>query len=304
MRQYACAVFCGLSLLFSEMTFPSDNDSEGAGQEGEVARIHELSKQLDDEISRKKVLADRLVDLEGKVADLMVASQQLSGRQAALLDAQARGGAVEASSRVLLNDAASTDVRASYVLGVGYAGSASQETQKLALIGKKMDLLAFSQGFNDAISNRIQLSRGKVEAELVDMRRQLSAMARSENQKRSQSLLAAAAAEQDAVKMAGGVIYRVLTKGEAPGLTDQSEVLFEFEEQLGTGEVLAARETRNSQVKRLPPPFRTIFKKLGLGGAVKIYIPISQPQADSDMPSESSSPDAVSIIMVKVVGIK
>ncbi|MBF8753918.1 hypothetical protein [Pseudomonas guariconensis] len=49
-------------------------------------------------------------------------------------------------------------------------------------------------------------------------------------------------------------------------MTDQSDILFEFDERLSTGEVLTTRETRSSQVKRLPAPLRDIFKPLGLGG--------------------------------------
>lgn len=242
--------------------------------------------------------ADNRQMIEKAKFDSGVLNSDLKDARAEVASLKKQVADPQAGKRVIVNDTASKDVRTSYVVGAWYAETATKETQKLTAIGRKLDMQAFSTGFNDKISNRLQLSQDKLAAEINDAQKQLQAGMQS-TEKKSKALMDTAAKEKGAVKMPDGVVYRVLDKGKAPAVTDQQEVVFDINEQLSTGEELN-RETQTKRVAELSPLFQTIFRQLGVGGSVKIYTPITQAHTDAmGLPS-----GAVSIITVKVTGTK
>lgn len=303
MGKYLSAAIFSLTLLHPAVAASNEDAHFTPAQQKEYARIVDLRKQLDDALEQRNGLMDTLADLEQRATQLVTANLQLADRQAALLAAQGQHASADAARQFVLSDETSNDARASYVMGARYAERASLETEQLASIGKKLDLLALTQGFNDHVHAQMQLPKDQVSAELSSIDLQLEEVNRARAQKHRQALLSAAAKEKGALALPGGVIYRILDKGKAPTVTDQSDILFEFDEQLGTGEILASRESRNSKVKRLPPPFRTILKQLGLGGSAKIHIPIDTADDERAAP-RGIPPGNLSIVTIKVIGIK
>ncbi|RQO36974.1 hypothetical protein DBR37_01895 [Herminiimonas sp. KBW02] len=230
--------------------------------------------------------------------DSGVFNTELKDARAEIASLKKQTAELQTGKRYAVNDKASKDVRTSYAVGTWYAETAAKETQKLAAIGKKLDIQAFSQGFNDKLNNGLQLSQDKLAAEINDAQKQLKAAMQS-TEKQSKALMDAAAKEKGAVKMPDGIVYRVVDKGKAPTMTDRQEVVFEISEQLSTGEELN-RETQAKRVQELSPLFQTIFRQLGVGGAAKILTPVTQAHADAmGLPTGT-----VSIIMVKIAGIK
>lgn len=296
-------------------------------QEQNQARIKELSQRLEEELNQKHALASELESLQrdrsqelsngqsqnnrlaANAAEIATLKKEIDGLKEAKQDLQHRlvAQALTASKadtagtprRMIVNDAASPDIRLSYAIGAWYADSAPHETQKLASIGKKLDLQAFSQGFSDKIDQRLQLSSSIISVELANVDKLLEQAMLSKNEKQAKSVLAAAGAEKGAVTMPDGVVYKILSKGKAPMVTASSDILFELDEELGTGEVLAARESKTSLTRDLPPLFQDIVKQLGIGGSARIHIPITEAHADTGVP-----PGSVSITTIKIIGVK
>ena len=296
-------------------------------QEQNQARIKELSQRLEDEMNQKHALASELESLQKarsqdlsndpsqdskraatateiatlkkEIDELKEAKQDLQHRLVAQALNSSKTEPTGAPRRMVVNDAASPDIRLSYAIGAWYADSAPHETQKLASIGKKLDLQAFSQGFSDKIDQRLQLSSSIISVELANVDKLLEQAMLSKNEKQAQSVLAAAAAEKGAVKMPDGVVYKILNKGKAPMVSASSDILFELDEELGTGEILAARETKTSLTVDLPPLFQDIVKQLGIGGSARIHVPITQAHAATGVP-----PGSVSITTIKIIGVK
>jgi len=228
-------------------------------------------------------------------------------KQLADLQAQkkppAQSGAAPVAQPVVINDATAKDVRASYAVGAWYGESAPQETAKFSSIGRTLDLRAFSQGFQDKVGNRMQLSQEKIDAELASVTQQLDTAMLSVNQKQGKAIIEKAAKEKGAVRMADGAVYRILDSGKAPLATPQSEVVFTLDEELGTGEVLAKGEKGNGVVKDLPPLFQAVLKKLGVGGSAKMHVPGEQIYGEGGVPGVVP-PGAISIMTIRLVSIK
>ncbi|MCX5465935.1 FKBP-type peptidyl-prolyl cis-trans isomerase N-terminal domain-containing protein [Alcaligenes parafaecalis] len=296
-------------------------------QEQNLARIKELSQRLEEELNQKHILASELKSLQrtrsqglpnrlsresslaATASEMATLKKEIDELKAAKQDLQHRLVAQALNSskaepqgtprRMIVNDAASSDVRLSYAIGAWYADSAPHETQKLASIGKKLDLQAFSQGFSDKIDQRLQLSSSIISVELANVDKLLEQAMLSKNEKQAKSVLAAAGAEKGAVKMPDGVVYKILNKGKAPMVTASSDILFELDEELGTGEVLAARETKTSLTTDLPPLFQDIVKQLGIGGSARVHIPITEAHVATGVP-----PGSVSITTIRIIGVK
>jgi len=291
-------------------------------------RVAELTRALDEASSRNEAFNDTLAQkqaLESELAalraapgnqsndavlaaDLARAGTEIAGLKKQIADLQAQKPAPAKSDagtapRVTINDAATRDVRASYAVGAWYGESAPQETKKFASIGRKLDMGAFAQGFNDKLNNRMQLSQAKLDAELAGVEQSLSTAMLSENPKQSRAIIEKAAKEKGAVRTPDGAVYRILDSGKQPVVTDKNEILFELSEELGTGEVLASAERQSSSVKELPPLFQTVVKKLGVGGSVKLYIPGEQVYGESGVPGVVP-PGVLAIMTIKVLGIK
>lgn len=294
-------------------------------QEQNLARIKDLSQRLEQELNQKHALESELENLQKTrghdlpnglsqdsrqaaieiaslkkdIDDLKAAKQDLQHRLVAQALTSNQAEPTGVPRRMIVNNAASADVRLSYAIGTWYADSAPHETQKLASIGKKLDLQAFSQGFSDKIDQRLQLSSSIISVELANVDKLLEQAMLSKNEKPAQSVLAAAAAEKGAVKMQDGTVYKILNKGKAPMVTASSDILFELDEELGTGEILAARESKTSLTKDLPPLFQSIVKQLGIGGSARVHIPITEAHASTGVP-----PGSVSITTIRIIGVK
>lgn len=296
-------------------------------QEQNLARIRELSQRLEEELNQKHALASELetlqkfrsqerpnsqsqdsklaaaateiATLKKEIEALKETKQDLQHRLVAQALTSSKTEPTGVPRRMIVNEAASPDIRLSYAIGAWYADSAPHETQKLASIGKKLDLQAFSQGFSDKIDQRLQLSSSIISVELANVDKLLEQAMLSKNEKQAQSVLAAAGAEKGAVKLPDGVVYKILNKGKAPMVSTSSDILFELDEELGTGEILAARETKTSLTVDLPPLFQDIVKQLGIGGSARIHVPITQAHAATGVP-----PGSVSITTIKIIGVK
>lgn len=296
-------------------------------QEQNQARIKELSQRLEEELNQKHALASELESLQRiqsqdlsngqsqdnklaatateiaalkkEIDELKEAKQDLQHRLVAQALNSSKDEPTGSPRRMIVNDAASPDIRLSYAIGAWYADSAPHETQKLASIGKQLDLQAFSQGFSDKIDQRLQLSSSIISIELANVDKLLEQAMLSKNEKQAKSVLAAAGAEKGAVKLPDGVVYKILNKGKAPMVSASSDILFELDEELGTGEILAARETKTSLTVDLPPLFQDIVKQLGIGGSARIHVPITEAHAATGVP-----PGSVSITTIKIIGVK
>ncbi len=296
-------------------------------QELNLERIKELNLRLEDELNQKHALASELENLQNtriqdalnkpprdtdfaataaetaklkqEINDLKEAKQELHQRLVAQTLTSNKPEPAGTARRMTVNDAASPDIRVSYAIGVWYADSAPFETQKLASIGKTLNLPAFSQGFIDKIDQRPQLSSSTISAELANIDKQLELAMLSQNEKQAKSVLTAAAKEKGAIKMPDGAIYKILSKGKAPMVMANSEILFELDEELGTGEVLAIKETKTSLTTDLPPLFQDIVTQLGIGGSAKVHIPITEAHANTGV-----RPGSVSITTIKIIGVK
>ncbi|MBY6344390.1 hypothetical protein E5C31_00210 [Providencia rettgeri] len=296
-------------------------------QEQNQARIKELSLRLNEELSQKHALASELESLQRaqrqdlsngqsqdsrlaatateiatlkkEIDELKEAKQDLQHRLVAQALNSSKAEPAGAPRRMIVNDAASPDIRLSYAIGAWYADSAPHETQKLASIGKRLDLQAFSQGFSDKIDQRLQVSSSIISVELANVDKLLEQAMLSKNEKQAKSVLAAAGAEKGAIKLPDGVVYKILNKGKAPMVTASSDILFELDEELGTGEILAARDTKTSLTTDLPPLFQEIVKQLGIGGSARIHVPITEAHAATGVP-----PGSVSITTIKIIGVK
>ncbi|MBX6963061.1 FKBP-type peptidyl-prolyl cis-trans isomerase N-terminal domain-containing protein [Alcaligenes faecalis] len=296
-------------------------------QEQNQARIKELSQRLEEELNQKHALASELESpqriqsqdlsngqsqdnklaatateiaaLKKEIDELKEAKQDLQHRLVAQALNSSKNEPTGSPRRMIVNDAASPDIRLSYAIGAWYADSAPHETQKLASIGKQLDLQAFSQGFSDKIDQRLQLSSSIISIELANVDKLLEQAMLSKNEKQAKSVLAAAGAEKGAVKLPDGVVYKILNKGKAPMVSASSDILFELDEELGTGEILAARETKTSLTVDLPPLFQDIVKQLGIGGSARIHVPITEAHAATGVP-----PGSVSITTIKIIGVK
>ncbi|SSW64076.1 putative FKBP-type peptidyl-prolyl cis-trans isomerase FkpA [Achromobacter agilis] len=266
----------------------SEDGSDAAGME-----IAGLNKQVAELLAQNQTLAQQREEQERALADLRMARQQAG---------EAKEGIPGPAKRVTINGSAPKDVRISYALGAWYGDSAPQETRKLLSIGKKLDLPAFAQGFNDRVANSMQLPQDQISAEIASVDQQLDAAMLSRNEKLSKVLLAEAAKEKGAVKMPDGTVYRILKKGKPPMATAQSEILFQLEEKLGSGEVLSSGEEATSKVTDLPPAFQAAVTQLGLGGSAKFHVPAKLIYGDSG--SSDIPPGAISIMTIKIVGIK
>jgi hypothetical protein len=296
-------------------------------QEQNLARIRELSQRLEEELNQKHALtseletlqklrsqqrpdsqsqdsklaaaATEIATLKKEIEALKETKQDLQHRLVAQALTSSKTEPTGVPRRMIVNEAASPDIRLSYAIGAWYADSAPHETQKLASIGKKLDLQAFSQGFSDKIDQRLQLSSSIISVELANVDKLLEQAMLSKNEKQAHSVLAAAGAEKGAVKLPDGVVYKILNKGKAPMVSTSSDILFELDEELGTGEILAARETKTSLTVDLPPLFQDIVKQLGIGGSARIHVPITQAHAATGVP-----PGSVSITTIKIIGVK
>lgn len=249
--------------------------------------------------SKLAAAATEIATLKKEIEALKETKQDLQHRLVAQALTSSKTEPTGAPRRMIVNEAASSDIRLSYAIGAWYADSAPHETQKLASIGKKLDLQAFSQGFSDKIDQRLQLSSSIISVELANVDKLLEQAMLSKNEKQAQSVLAAAGAEKGAVKLPDGVVYKILNKGKAPMVSTSSDILFELDEELGTGEILAARETKTSLTVDLPPLFQDIVKQLGIGGSARIHVPITQAHAATGVP-----PGSVSITTIKIIGVK
>lgn len=280
---------------------PAHDGSEG-GSDAAGKEIIGLNQQVAELLAQNQILARQREEQERMLADLRKANQQAGNKPASQQAADAKGEIPGPARRVAIDSTAPKDVRISYALGAWYGDSAPQETQKLQSIGRKLDLPAFAQGFNDRVANSMQLPQNTISADLASVDQQLDAAMLSKNEKQSKVLLAEAAKEKGAVKMPDGAVYRILKKGTPPMVTAQNEILFELEEKLSSGEVLSTKEGVTSKVTDLPPAFKAAVTQLGLGGSAKIHVPAKLIEGDSG--SEDIPPGASLIMTIKIVGIK
>ncbi|MFY9994892.1 MAG: FKBP-type peptidyl-prolyl cis-trans isomerase N-terminal domain-containing protein, partial [Leclercia sp.] len=256
-----------------------------------------LKKQLEEAKAENAVLQQKTQQQDKTVQELTLASQQSKA---------GAGKEAPATKGVKIDAAAAKDTRTSYAVGTWYGDNASREKDKMTSVGKKLDLNAFMQGFNDKVNNKVQLTPDKISNELMDLdklQKKQFVSTKAENEKKSKILLDKAAKERGAVKTADGSVYRIVEVGEAPLVTTQSDIITELNEVLGTGKVMSDKEIRASHVKDLPPLYQTVVKKLGLGGVAKIHIPAKQAYGEAGIPG-FVPPGTVSVITIKIVGIK
>jgi len=240
------------------------------------------------------------------LTELTNLNEKLKAEQAASEKAAKETKPVSGQPRVKVDTSAAKDTQTSYAIGSWYGQAADREKIKMTDLGKKFDLKAFTQGFNDKVNNQLQLPVAKITKELTTLDKQQQkqlASTLSENEKQSKAILSKAAKEKGAVKTADGSIYRVIKQGEAPLVNGQSNIITELDEVLGTGKVMSSKEVRASRVQDLPPLFRLVVTKLGLGGEAKIIIPAKQAYGEQGVPG-LVPPGTVSIITVKIIGIK
>src|SRR5690606_28017530 len=100
-----------------------------------------------------------------------------------------------------------------------------------------------------------------------------------------------------------GAVYVILEKGKGPAVTGQSEIVFELDEKLATGEVLASGEQAGGPVHELPPLFQTVVKKLSVGGSARIHVPAEQAYGDAGIPGVVP-PGALLIMAIRVLDVK
>ncbi|WJV25532.1 MULTISPECIES: FKBP-type peptidyl-prolyl cis-trans isomerase [Pseudomonas] len=264
------------------------SDKENAGLRQQIAELQAQNKHLTEQgQGQSKALAD-----------LQVANQQLMEKQNLPPAAREKSDASSAK-RITIDAKASKDVLISYALGAWYGDSAPHESRKLRSIDRMLDVPAFAQGFNDKLTNAMQVPQDKLAAELAGVEKQLNAAMLSKNEKISKTLLAEALKEKGAVKMPDGTIYRVVDKGKTPLVTAQSDILLEVEEKLGTGEVLSPAAANGNKVSELPPAFQTVVTQMGLGGTAKFLVPANLIEDSDGVP-----PGMIVVMTLKIVGIK
>jgi len=266
-----------------------------AGKETE-----ELKKQLTLLQTQKASLEEQQKTQSASLATLTAENQKLKESQAA----PAKEGADK--QRIKIDKTAAKDTLTSYAIGTWYGDAAGREKSKLNGLNKKFDQKAFMQGFNDKVTNKLQLAPAALSKELAaldQVQKKQFAATQSENEKQSKAIMTKAANEKGAKRLPDGAIYRVIQQGEAPLITAQNEIITELDEVLGTGKVMSSKEVRASRVKDLPPLFQTVVKKLGLGGEAKLHIPAKQAYGEAGVPG-FVPPGTVSIITIKVIGIK
>ncbi len=260
----------------------------------------ELKKQLAALQTQNASLEEQYKTQSSSLAALTAENQKLKETQA-----QA-GKDVVPVQQVKIDKTASKDTKTSYAIGAWYGDAAEREKAKLDGLSKKFDLSAFMQGFNDKVTNKLQLEEATLSKELTaldQLQKKQFVATQSENEKQSKAIMAKAAKEKGAKRLPDGAVYRVIKKGEAPLINDTNEIMTEIDEVLGTGKVMSKNEIRASRVKDLPPLFQTVVKKLGLGGEAKIHIPAKQAYGESGVPG-FVPPGTVSIITIKIIGIK
>ncbi|MNB85111.1 FKBP-type peptidyl-prolyl cis-trans isomerase FkpA precursor [compost metagenome] len=256
-----------------------------------------LKKQLEEAKAQNASLQQQAQQQDKRVQELTLASQQVKAEA---------GKDTPATKGVKIDAASGKDTRTSYAVGTWYGDNASREKDKMTSVGKKLDLNAFMQGFNDKVNNKVQLTPDKISSELMDLdklQKKQFVSTKAENEKQSKILLDKAAKERGAVKTAEGSVYRIVEVGEAPLVTTNSDIITELNEVLGTGKVMSDKEIRATHVKDLPPLYQTVVKKLGLGGVAKIHIPAKQAYGEAGIPG-FVPPGTVSVITIKIVGIK
>jgi FKBP-type peptidyl-prolyl cis-trans isomerase len=264
-----------------------------------------IKKQLDDVKAENAALMQKTQQQDKSVQELAAANAQFKSEAASLTASTATSDA-PVMKRVKIDSSTPQDSRTSYAVGTWYGDNASREKDKMISLGKKLDLNAFMQGFNDKVNNKPQLTPDKISSELVSLdklQKKQFISVKTENEKKSKALMDKAAKERGAVKTADGSVYRVIEVGEAPLVMAQSDIIAEIDEVLGTGKVMSSKEIRASHVKELPPLYQTVVKKLGLGGVAKIHIPAKQAYGEAGIPG-FVPPGTISVITIKIVGIK
>ena len=260
----------------------------------------ELKKQLAQLQAQNTSLEEKHQSQSASLAALTAENDKLKESQATA------GKEVADATRVKIDKTASKDTLTSYAIGTWYGDMAGQEKTKLNGLKRKLDLHAFTQGFNDKVNNKLQLAPAALSKELTALeqlqKNQFDALL-LQNDKQSKAIMSKAANEKGAKRLPDGAVYRVLKQGEAPMINSQNEIITEIDEVLGTGKVMSSKEVRASRVKDLPPLFQTVVKKLGLGGEVKMHIPAKQAYGEAGVPG-FVPPGTVSIITIKIIGIK
>lgn len=260
----------------------------------------ELKKQLAELQRQNASLEEKYKTQNSSLTALTAENQKLKETQAKA------GKDVAPVQQVKIDKTASKDTKTSYAIGAWYGDAAEREKAKLDGLNKKLDLNAFMQGFNDKVTNKLQLAEATLSKELTaldQLQKKQFVATQSENEKQSKAIMTKAANEKGAKRLPDGAVYRVIKKGEAPLINDKNEIMTEIDEVLGTGKVMSRNEIRASRVKDLPPLFQTVVKKLGLGGEAKIHIPAKQAYGESGVPG-FVPPGTVSIITIKIIGIK
>jgi len=259
-----------------------------------------LKKQLAQLQTQNATLEEKHKTQSASLATLTAENQKLKESQAAPAKVAAD------TQRMKIDKSAAKDTLTSYAIGTWYGDAAGREKSKLDGLNKKLDLNAFMQGFNDKVTNKLQLAPAALSKELAaldQVQKKQFVATQSENEKQSKAILAKAANEKGAKRLQDGAIYRVIQQGEGPLINGQNEIVTELDEVLGTGKVMSSKEIRASRVKDLPPMFQTVVKKMALGGVAKLYIPAKQAYGEAGVPG-FVPPGTVSIITIKIIGIK
>jgi len=292
-----------------ERASKSDRD-KAAALAGQLAEAAAQNAALEKQLAALKTSGSSDKQKSAALAeDLKKAGAEIAGLKQRMADLQAqkkppaKNGTASVAQGFIINDTTSKDARTSYAVGVWYGDSTPHEMKKFSSIGRKLDLPALAQGFYDRVNNRTQLPQDKIAAELANVDQLLATAMLSENQKQSKAIMDKAAQEKGAVKTPDGAVYKILSSGKKPLVTDQSNILFDLDEELGTGEVLSSAERGSSSVKDLPPLFQVVVKKLGVGGSAKMYIPGEQIYGESGIPGVAP-PGVLAIMTIKVVDIK
>ncbi|POU76180.1 hypothetical protein C3387_08190 [Leclercia sp. LSNIH6] len=287
-----------LSLHKSNTGIEKEKSSAQLATAGKEAA--ELKKQLAELQRQNASLEEKYKTQNSSLTALTAENQKLKETQAKA------GKDVAPVQQVKIDKTASKDTKTSYAIGAWYGDAAEREKAKLDGLSKKLDLNAFMQGFNDKVTNKLQLAEATLSKELTaldQLQKKQFVATQSENEKQSKAIMTKAANEKGAKRLPDGAVYRVIKKGEAPLINDKNEIMTEIDEVLGTGKVMSKNEIRASRVKDLPPLFQTVVKKLGLGGEAKIHIPAKQAYGESGVPG-FVPPGTVSIITIKIIGIK
>jgi hypothetical protein len=149
----------------------------------------ELSKQLEMVNKENTALNEKLKAQAASLTELTNLNEKLKTDQAASEKAAKETKPVSGQQRVKIDTGAAKDTQTSYAIGSWYGQAADREKLKMSDLGKKFDIKAFTQGFNDKVNNQLQLPAAKISTELTTLDKQQQkqmATVLSENEKQSE----------------------------------------------------------------------------------------------------------------------